>query len=33
MESGTPFPLLSHAKIESSSYGDLTIKEINPKKL
>jgi hypothetical protein len=26
-------PLLSHAKIESSSYGDLIIKEIKPKKL
>ena len=30
---GMEFPLLSQAKIESSSYGNLIIKETNPKKL
>jgi hypothetical protein len=30
---GTAFPLLSHAKTESSSYGDCTINEMSPKKL
>ena len=30
---GIEFPELSHAKISSSSYGDFTITETNPKKL
>ena len=33
MNNGIEFPLLSHAKIESSSYGCLTIIETSPKKL
>ena len=33
MASGTDPPLLSHANTDESSYGNLTISEISPKKL
>ena len=33
IERGIEFPLLSHAKIESSSYGDFTMRDTKPKKL